>query len=508
MEQTNKSTEVKSKKYLNCIENIHRNEYMTCAAKEKSTGYLNCIRNIKNAINIDKEAYLKCYNNYTTQPHYEDETPSLSFEIDKTPLHYLETNEDKDETPITTPLLSSENDDTNKTPLYHFMMGKGKTAVITPILLLFFTLIQNKNVTIIMPEFLINQSYQILQPYIIIFNISDKIKIMSDAEIKINFLEEIETNKTYINGDIFLIDECDTIINPLRSELNMIKNKIDIEKNSFIYQLINIIYNNITQEIPFPNTPEYNITIDEINNLKKLIKENKFKYNIDWGIHPNELFAIPFKNKDNPLLKSNFVSIVITIYLTIYFYHNIKSYELFKKNICEYIKQNKDTLKILKISIFQEITMETVDKLIGDNEMYKEFIFDILTKNIKIIKNQLNTSFIDILNLDNVFKIGYSGTINMSLPKNTILIPDNDENKNVSYAISQSKINYEYDQINILNKMNHYNILIDICGLFFARLNSIIINLGGISIMFYTNRAMQFFYENNTPTSFDALYYR
>jgi hypothetical protein len=188
--------------------------------------------------------------------------------------------------------------------------------------------------------------------------------------------------------------------------------------------------------------------------------------------------------------------------LTIYFYHNIKSYELFKKNICEYIKQNKDTLKILKISIFQEITMETVDKLIGDNEMYKEFIFDILTKNIKIIKNQLNTSFIDILNLDNVFKIGYSGTINMSLPKNTILIPDNDENKNVSYAISQSKINYEYDQINILNKMNHYNILIDICGLFSKELNVDIAK----KINNITKKNVIFISENNEKLVYSEEY--
>jgi hypothetical protein len=67
-------------------------------------------------------------------------------------------------------------------PLHHFMMGKGKTAVITPILMLYFSIIHNINVKIIVPSHLVSQTKKIINKYNIIFNVHPE--ILSDYEIK------------------------------------------------------------------------------------------------------------------------------------------------------------------------------------------------------------------------------------------------------------------------------------------------------------------------------------
>jgi hypothetical protein len=46
--------------------------------------------------------------------------------------------------------------------LHHFMMGKGKSSVITPLLILYYSIIENKEIIIIIPEHLKNQTEQTL----------------------------------------------------------------------------------------------------------------------------------------------------------------------------------------------------------------------------------------------------------------------------------------------------------------------------------------------------------
>ena len=62
-------------------------------------------------------------------------------------------------------------------PLHHFMMGKGKSKVLTPILMLYFIYICNKTVFIIVPSHLENQTIKTIDNYINVFNI-DKEKII------------------------------------------------------------------------------------------------------------------------------------------------------------------------------------------------------------------------------------------------------------------------------------------------------------------------------------------
>jgi hypothetical protein len=43
---------------------------------------------------------------------------------------------------------------------------------------------------------------------------------------------------------------------------------------------------------------------------------------LNWGIHPTKAYAIPFLAKDRPSLKSTFSSIILTFFLTLYYYYN------------------------------------------------------------------------------------------------------------------------------------------------------------------------------------------
>ena len=76
------------------------------------------------------------------------------------------------------------------------------------------------------------------------------------------------------------------------------------------------------------------------------------------------------------------------------------------------------------------------------------FTLEFILNKIQLPETQLNTSFVDIINIDNIFKIGYSGTLDIELPnllqKNNFthidIVPDFDEQVNIDYAINNSKI--------------------------------------------------------------------
>ena len=65
----------------------------------------------------------------------------------------------------------------------------------------------------------------------------------------------------------------------------------------------------------------------DIDNIIIQIKNGTLKENVNWGIHPTKCIAIPYRCKDTPLLTSNFLSVMLTIFLTLYYYISIKKYQ-------------------------------------------------------------------------------------------------------------------------------------------------------------------------------------
>ena len=187
-------------------------------------------------------------------------------------------------------------------PLHHFMMGKGKSAVLTPLLTLYFSLILDKKIYIIVPEHLVNQTEKTISPYAHIFNQKllvikedkkdileiieeNNIIICSDAKIKELFLQGLFIDISKNNNSIMLIDEFDSILDPTKSNFNIIKEsktKLDI-----IYDKLKPLKINITHNIQSIKDGDINnddkLLSNDIKNILEQINSNTLVENINWG---------------------------------------------------------------------------------------------------------------------------------------------------------------------------------------------------------------------------------
>jgi len=409
-------------------------------------------------------------------------------------------------------------------PLHHIMMAKGKSSVITPLLTLYFNKINRKKILIIVPDHLVNQTKDTLLGYIDIFNMNiysmetnfkeeseitidmynrifreREILIFSDTKIKELFLLKIFEDRSLNKDIIMLIDEFDYILDPIKSNLNITDKKtLSVMKEFHLLNPIgdingNIesIYNgNINDNNDNYSDEIYNLIKDNIKKIVHQIHTNKLKENINWGIHPNKCIAIPFRCKNVPLLTSNFSSVLLTIYLTLYYYIYIKKYRI-TETIVNFININNIYVEFFHSNKPIILSIEMLESIInkrGDEYRLEffNFLFHKIFNEFKIASKQTNTSFVDIINIDNIYKIGYSGTININLPllkpENMfdIIVQDFDENINVEYAIVNSIV------VPYLNKMNpyffeeecinlfDYDAIIDITGLFKNENNEIV----------------------------------
>ena len=392
-------------------------------------------------------------------------------------------------------------------PLHHFMMGKGKSAMMTPLLTICFAN-YNKNVIIVVPDHLKRQTQKTMIDYINIFRLNKNVEIYSDSEMKEKFLNGEFSNPIRNSNKVMLIDEFDTVLDPIKSNFNITEKKN--ESVTILYQFMlpivklmktspqetidNLIKAHLqsmtTTQTRIPYTAEQiKYLSDDITNIYDQVKDNFLKENINWGIHPIKCFVIPYMNKDKPLLKSNFSSSIITVFLTLYYYIVIMEYKV-NVHLTTFLIKNKMIKKLFKANIHTHmITTDYLNDIIGKLDMVGKIelfdkIFIEIFNGLSLATEQYNTSFVDIVNIDNMFKVGYSGTVNVILPsvkseiKFDVINPDEDEDTNVKYAIIQSNIIKIQDLTHTGNKdllfglifangiLNNYDALIDTIGLF------------------------------------------
>jgi hypothetical protein len=313
-------------------------------------------------------------------------------------------------------------------PLHHFMMGKGKSAVLTPILTLYFSLILNKKIYIIVPEHLVPQTEKTISCYAHVFNLKllvikdekkyekkyekdiddNNIIICSDAKIKELFLLGLFIDIEKNNNSIMLIDEFDSILDPIKSNFNIIKEsnvKIEIIYNK-LKPIKNINQNIISIKNGLINEKN-DLLSNDIKNILKQINNNNLVENINWGIHPLGLYAIPYRSKDNPLLNSYFSSGVITAFLTLYYFIVINKYNI-NYVIINYIIEHNIISEYFKMYDPVIISKEFIEELLLNESkrlLFFNYLFDKIFLNLKLTSKQYNTSFVDILNIDGLFKI-------------------------------------------------------------------------------------------------------
>ena len=413
--------------------------------------------------------------------------------------------------------------DDNQTKTHNIIMGKGKTSTITPMIVFRNYVKKDMNkVRIIMPDNLINQSYKIFLKYINIIpflNISifkaDKhdIELKSkdpyiDVNKKYNKFFDGDKTQIYVSltgiselkkfliknlafitkeswkEDYDIIDEIDSIIDPCKSEINLVTDIIN-NKNINKYILTKWIYleNNEVNEL------NNKCLEDNFKILKEQLKKKILVYDRDYGLGENELYAIPYLYSNVPNYESVFTDMIVNIVLLNESYYNmivinkklryidIKTmYNIFQKTKIILINKSvKDLYEVLSniqsinSIIIKEIEEEYINKLLQDDEGRKE-IFNIITQylinDIKINRKQNNLSAIDIL-IGSRFlglktKIQFSGTTNF--PKNitgfetemlklfisNIKIHNIAEQNTLETKIEKAK-KIEYDKIDIVD---------------------------------------------------------
>jgi len=350
-------------------------------------------------------------------------------------------------------------------PLHHFMMGKGKSSVMTPLLTLYFSLICEKNPIIIVPEHLVPDTKSLINQYAHVFSQSRFCMVLSDTEIKNGFLNGDFINETTNAKKIFIIDEFDSLIDPTKSNFNVVKTKTvsTFKLFQFIYQVVNLLKTNNVEHITIEQVKSiesfdsfgYNdqvigYIISEINQTYQNIRSGIFIENIHWGVDKSKFYVVPYANKDKPITNSSFSSSVLTIFLTLYYYVILGDWTIsdlvinfvITNNLYSELFETKEPDENIGFYI-KELCKNPQTK----SKLFTRF-FDEIFQSLKLPEHQLNTSFVDIINIDGIYKVGYSGTVNIDLPEfvrsdelfnPSSIVPDTDEIINVTHALVEAK---------------------------------------------------------------------
>ncbi len=377
------------------------------------------------------------------------------------------------------------NDYKTKTRRVHqFMMAKGKSSVITPILAYTF-ISMKKNVYIIVPEHLIKQTQITYIDYSQLFGVNPN--IMSDATLKQLFLE----NK-YDKQGIYLFDEFDSMYNPLQSNFNIINNtpeQIDMKLVDMIYD---ITIKSITSDKPL-NDKQYSLEKD----IFDIVKSQQHIKNVTYGMSvingTKNRICIPFNRQDSPNEGSNFSSYILSLVLTIMYYYNDENFIIDENDIIYIDSINKRLInKILaernipdidykNMSLKDKIKiLRKISPIIISPKLFQEY-FHLICINFGIADNILNCSFIDIISMDCEWQVGYSGTtnINLNIPTldenpyrkyNTEIIKDIDSN-NVDIAMLTHNTIIKFPDNNKLEMLKNimlmnFDVIIDACAIF------------------------------------------
>ena len=373
----------------------------------------------------------------------------------------------------------------DKWQVHQFMMGKGKSSIITPMLIvmLYFDNINkgNKQINLLVPEHLKKQTINTLYEYNLFFG--SKLTILTDSEIKLKFLDKDSS----LTDSIILIDEFDFMYNPIQSNFNKIEfsEDLDPEMIKLIFSTVNSI---LFENKKFESSGPYDIISEIVSIINNKLN---IKY-VTYGMSniQNNRYCIPYLRKDSPNEGSKFSSILYTIVLTILYFYNptYNKYILEEKDLIfvfNYKKLLKMLLNIYDIDLslsIEGILHEYKKKYNITNvpiiplhvmQLYLVNIFTKLKKST-IIKN---CSFIDIINMESSWQVGYSGTVNIDMNIKPLvqynkydvnIIRDNDEAINVRLALTSNKDIHQIAYANDIFKLfvdNKYNVLIDACAL-------------------------------------------
>lgn len=375
---------------------------------------------------------------------------------------------------------------------YQLLMGRGKTEVITPLIILKEYYEGKKDYEIILPEHLVESSFQIINRYTRFFkkNVLEILKkstsnimrmrynmiyisISSDVEskyMKIEKIKNIKNNQVINQRDsdkLYIMDEIDSMIDPLKSNLNIIQDRAqhfegvniyfrifftcitkiyEMKENStfnfthFLNKIIELYKDNLQEEVGI-KVGEIELLKEKINKAIMLCKEWKYNGkdgygfgNFDYKIvnrdeieryldNQNFYTCIPYKYNNTPLNGSKFTDFEILLSTTIFGYIqewervSIRVEDLFVI-ITDYLRLNKEfyinsefSFGNLAYPVFTEIFKNNLlefTKKYNNSESYIKLLKDAIENNKEIIMKKLiyllNEYFVNII-IPKYFKI-------------------------------------------------------------------------------------------------------
>ena len=332
--------------------------------------------------------------------------------------------------------------------IHQFMMGKGKTSFLTPLLSMVIYLMTGKKAIIITTDHLIQQTIIIMRYIHYLGDIP--FEVVTDYEYKHFWLEKTDTtleksfdadlhqiNIKNIAKTSLIIDEFNSHYDYTQSMFNLVKKQEYISEEMFYY-IFDYIHSKISK------TPFIPIKIPELDNYEIFnnILDNEYKvainlkYNEKYGFtnKPGDLrLCIPYARKDTPLFGSRFSSIILTIILTLNYYITMQNYKLDQRYDYQSIYNNyNEIIKIAPTEIFNEwyeyinvhnhldvdIIRNSLDKLYNSNfeiyiYLFKKILYISNKYGLVFATEQYNVSFQDIIYnvYPNQWKVGYTGTI-------------------------------------------------------------------------------------------------
>ncbi len=327
-------------------------------------------------------------------------------------------------------MITSMNNDRELFPVHHIMMGKGKSAVITPLIVIN-SEIKNKKSYVIVPVHLFQQTSDTFDVINQIFNLT-KVTIIDDNNAKHLLLE----NKFDSNDSILIMDEIDMMLNPLQStyQISIDKKNLDKKLAKNMLDVLKLLHSNKGNSENIKSQPA-NITPFLLEEITTVYNSSYVK-NINYGMSRENKpstngyysrIAIPYARKDSPLEKSEFSSIIVSFVLSFkYFYENMS----LERNDLYNIWRSKDA-DIIDLFSSDLIEIPDDDHFISRaqkiynllNEETKIYIIDLYLEYcvfpmIKISGDVRTCSTVDIMGMDDIFwEIGYSGTIDVDFPQ-------------------------------------------------------------------------------------------
>jgi len=307
------------------------------------------------------------------------------------------------------------------TDAYEILMGAGKTSTITPLTILhqYFST-KTEQFIVCLPSHLVEQSYRILLDLVSLVDVpilkikedgslptTPCIAVISVDTFKKNMLDQIRGNRPFglEPSNLVLFDEVDSLLNPLKSDLNMPSNISEHPHLHIITSICIEIMEKVYSSTSVEDSPDYNLRIKHPKTMALLyggthepafatVLERKltttlqqvleFQYNQTYGfgmlpytieslLTMKELFvAIPYTANLAPSHGSEFTDFELSVLLTISSYHesSIRKeciyfimkviYNLMKQ--FDYLKQIDSTIETTIMNTYFTIVGELISK--------------------------------------------------------------------------------------------------------------------------------------------------